>query len=388
MFKRYYVLKLNNKEDLSKLFFKDISFFKIKYKKDNVLLYVNKENFNKIEKYCKIYDIVIYKVGGLLKYRLLLKKYNIFTIMVLLSLIMIYILSHITFDIKIMSNNKEIVNIILKELNDFGIKKYHFVKSFKDKELIKKKILNDYKNKIEWLEIDLVGSVYKINVLERVISKDNKDSIKQNVVSSKNAIIREIRATNGEVVKKVYDYVNKGDIIISGEIKKGEDVKGIVKADGKVFGETWYNVRVELPLSYDNEQITKNCYNSLTLNVFDKRIFLFKKKKYNSYNIIDNNILSSTILPLSLNKSTICEVKKNRDFYTYDMALNEGLKLSKEYLLKKLDKNSEILLQKKLKLYEENNIIVVEVFMKVYEDITSYEEIKEGDIDADNNWSN
>ena len=388
MLKSYYVLKLNRKEDLSKLFFKDISFFKIKYKKDDVLLYVNKENFNKIEKYFKIYDIDIYKVGGLLKYRLLLKKYNIFTIMVLLSLIMIYILSHITFDIKIMSNNKEIVNIILKELNDFGIKKYHFVKSFKDKELIKKKILHDYKDKIEWLEIDLVGSVYKINVLERVISKDNKDSIKQNVVSSKNAIIREIRATNGEVVKKVYDYVNKGDIIISGEIKKGEDVKGIVKADGKVFGETWYNVRVELPLSYDNEQITKNCYNSLTLNVFDKRIFLFKKKKYNSYNIIDNNILSSTILPLSLNKSTICEVKKNRDFYTYDMALNEGLRLSKEYLLKKLDKNSEILLQKKLKLYEENNIIVVEVFMKVYEDITSYEEIKEGDIDADNNWSN
>ena len=124
------------------------------------------------------------------------------------------------------------------------------------------------------------------------------------------------------------------------------------------------------------------------MNVFDKRIFLFKKKKYNSYNIIDNNILSSTILPLSLNKSTICEVKKNRDFYTYDMALNEGLRLSKEYLLKNLDKNSEILLQKKLKLYEENNIIVVEVFMKVYEDITSYEEIKEGDIDADNNWSN
>ena len=388
MLKSYYVLKLNRKEDLSKLFFKDISFFKIKYKKDDVLLYVNKENFNKIEKYFKIYDIDIYKVGGLLKYRLLLKKYNIFTIMVLLSLIMIYILSHITFDIKIMSNNKEIVNIILKELNDFGIKKYHFVKSFKDKELIKKKILHDYKDKIEWLEIDLVGSVYKINVLERVISKDNKDSIKQNVVSSKNAIIREIRATNGEVVKKVYDYVNKGDIIISGEIKKGEDVKGIVKADGKVFGETWYNVRVELPLSYDNEQITKNCYNSLTLNVFDKRIFLFKKKKYNSYNIIDNNILSSTILPLSLNKSTICEVKKNRDFYTYDMALNEGLRLSKEYLLKNLDKNSEILLQKKLKLYEENNIIVVEVFMKVYEDITSYEEIKEGDIDADNNWSN
>lgn len=388
MFKSYYVLKLNNKEDLSKLFFKDISFFKVKYKKDDVLLYVNMDNFNKIEKYFKIYDIDIYKVGGLLKYRLLLKKYNIFIITVLLSLIMIYLFSHITFDIRIMSNNKEIVNIIVKELDDYGIKKYHFVKSFNEKEELKKKILSDYKDKIEWLEIDLVGCVYNINVLERVVNNNSDDVIKQNVVSSKNAIIREIRATSGEVVKKIYDYVNKGDVIISGEIKKGEDVKDVVRAEGKVFGETWYNVRVELPLSYDNEQITNNCYNSLTVNLFDKRVFLFKKKKYNSYNIVDSNIISSDILPLSLSKSKICEIKKNKSFYTYDTALNEGLKLSKEYLLKNLDKNSEILLQKKLKLYEENNIIVVEVFMKVYEDITNYEEIKEGDIDADNNRSN
>ena len=386
MFKSYYVLRLNNKKDLSKLFFKDISFFKIKYKKEYVLLYVNKDNFNKIEKYFKIYNIDIYKIGGLLKYKLLLKKYNIFMITVLLSLVMIYMFSKITFDIKIMSNNKEIVNIIMKKLNDFGIKKYHFVKSFKEKEMIKKKILNDYKDKIEWLEIDLIGSLYKVNVLERVKDKNVKNDIKQNVVSSKNAIIREIRATSGEVVKKVYDYVNKGEVIISGKIKKGENIKGVVNADGKVFGETWYNVRVELPLSYDDKKITNNCYNSLTLSIFDKRLLILKKIKFDYYDISDTNIITNNIIPLSLNKSRICEVKNNKSFYTYDTALNEAMRLSKEYLLKNLDKNSEILLQKKLKLYEENNIIVVEVFMKVYEDITSYEEIKEGDSDADNNF--
>ena len=385
MLKSYYVLKLNNKEDLSKLFFKDISFFKIKYKNDYILLYVNKDNFNKIEKFFKIYDIDIYQVGGLLKYKLLLKKYNIFIIMVLLSLIMIYIFSHIIFDIRIMSNNKEIVNIIMKELNDFGIKKYHFVKSFNEKEILKKKILNDYKDKIEWLEIDLSGCVYKVNVLERIINKNNKSNVKQNVIASKNAIIKEIRATKGEVVKKVYDYVNKGEVIISGEIKKGEDVKDIVRAEGKVYGEAWYNVRVELPLSYDHKIVTNNCYSSLTLNVLNKRIFLFHKNKYQNNDITDNIIISSNIIPISLNKSNICEVSNKKSFYTYDTALDEAMKLSKEYILKQLREDSKILLQKKLKLYEENNIIVVEVFFKVYEDITNYEEIKEGELDADNN---
>ena len=388
MFKSYYILKLNNKGDLSKLFFKDISFFKIKYRKDYVLLYVDNNNFKKIEKYFNIYNISIYNVGGLIKCKLLIRKYNIFLLMVFLSLIMIFIFSKIIFDINIMSNNQKIVDIIMKELDDFGIKKYHFVKSFNEKEELKKKILSDYKDKIEWLEIDLSGCVYNIHVLERLTNNNSKDVIKQNIVSSKNAIIREIKATSGEVVKKIFDYVNKGEVIISGEIKKGDDIKNVVRAEGKVFGEVWYNVRVELPLSYEDNQITNNCYNSLTLNILNKRLLLFKRMKYNSYNIIDNDILSNNIIPLSLSKSKICEVKKNKSFYTYDTALSEAMRLSKEYLLKNLDKNSEILLQKKLKLYEENNIIVVEVFMKVYEDITSYEEIKEGDINADNNFRN
>ena len=54
--------------------------------------------------------------------------------------------------------------------------------------------------------------------------------------------------------------------------------------------------------------------------------------------------------------------------------------LARKKLEENLIKGSKILSQKKLKLYEENNIIVVEVFFKVYENITAYEEIiKEGE---------
>ena len=75
------------------------------------------------------------------------------------------------------------------------------------------------------------------------------------------------------------------------------------------------------------------------------------------------------------------EVNKTTFFYTYQDAQDLGLRLAKEKLLNNLREDSKILLQKKLKLYEENSTIIVEVFYKVYEDITDYQEIsiKDGD---------
>ena len=50
--------------------------------------------------------------------------------------------------------------------------------------------------------------------------------------------------------------------------------------------------------------------------------------------------------------------------------------MAKEKLLNSLQGDSKILYQKKLKLYEENSTIIVEVFFKVYEDITDYKNIE------------
>ena len=51
---------------------------------------------------------------------------------------------------------------------------------------------------------------------------------------------------------KLNDYVNKNEVIISGNITKKDEVKGRVKAEGTVYGETWYTVKVMLPRTYNN----------------------------------------------------------------------------------------------------------------------------------------
>ncbi len=379
--KTTYILKLNNPKYLERLLCYKVHFQKIKYQGDICFLYVNENDYHLLMKYFDIYGISLYQVKGLKHYHDTIKNNIIFIISMILGIIYMCLLSNIIFDIKIMTNNKDIIKIINTELELANLKKYRLVKSFKEKELIKEKILNNYKDKIEWIEIDRIGTKYYIRVLERIIHKDNTLNNYQSVVARKNGIIMEIKASSGEIIKKVNDYVNKGDVIISGEITKDEEVKNIVEAKGSVYGETWYNVKVIIPRTYKLVKYTGNSYNKYSITILGKRILLFNKKKYDLSEYQDKRIISSNLLPIEFNKTKVLEKKEDIYFYTYEDAWNKGLSLAREKLLSDLKGDSKILLQKKLKLYEENSTIVVEVFFKVYEDITDYKSInsKEGE---------
>ena len=373
MFKTTYVIKIDS------VFFKEliknhIEIIKIKYKKNACFLYVDENNYKKIAHLKKI-DYEIYRIFGKNRYKYLIKKYDVFLISLVLGIGLLYLLSNIIFDVKIMTNKSELVKIITSELDSFNLKKYRFVKSFNEKEEIKKYLLTNYKDKFEWLEIDRVGSKYYVRVLERIIRKDDKKEEYHDVVAKKNAIIKEIKASNGQVIKKINDYVNKGDVIISGKIMKNDEVKSVVNAKGTIYGETWYTVKVELPRTYSEEKLTGKEITRYCLNLFNKRFCLFGQGKFKNVQYEDNYLLESNILPISFTKTKIKERKSSDYFYTYDQAEIKGEALARKKLLENLSRNSEILLQKKLKLYEENSKIMIEVFFKVYEEITDYKKI-------------
>lgn len=373
--KTTYVLKLDDKKNLNRLLKYNVKFIKIKYQDNSCFLYVNESDYQKLIKYFKLYNLTLEKIEGFRKYKNLLSQYYIFIISMIIGILFLYLLTFITFDIKIMTNKSELVKIIQNELDAANLKKYQFIKSFNEKENIKKTILNNYKDKFEWLEIDRIGTKYYIHILERVIHNEKETNNYQSVVAKKNAVIKEIKATSGEVVRKVNDYVNKGDVIISGNIMKKDEVKNIVEAKGKIYGETWYNVKVELPRTYRDKIYTGNSYNRLSLNVFNKKIFLLKGKKYQNEEYEDNIIIGNNTIPFSLNSTKIKEIKEDTYFYTYQDVENIGISLANKKLLDSLSSDSKIIYQKKLKLYEENSTIIIEVFFKVYEDITDYQKI-------------
>ena len=205
---------------------------KIKYNEINIIVYLN--DISKINKIMTIYDIDIIRIYGLNNIKYKIKRNNYFIKAIILSLILLYILSNIIFDIKIIYNNTKINNIIKKELYNNGIKKYKFIKSYDKKEKIKEKILDKYKENIEWLEIERIGTKYIVRLEERKINNPKSNMNYRDIIAKKNGIIKYIECEQGEIIKEKETYVNKGDVIISGTIKNNDEIKNIVSSKGKV----------------------------------------------------------------------------------------------------------------------------------------------------------
>ena len=348
----------------------DISMFD-KY----VIVVVDEDGYLQIQKIKTSYKIEIDSFGKA-KIIDIIKKYRFFLVFLFVGILIIKLLSSIVFDIDVEHSKSDIREIVLNDLSEYGIAKYHFKVSYKKKEEIIRKILKKETERIEWLEIDSVGTKYVVKVEERVKNNTVKSTTPQNIIAKKDAMVLLIHAENGEVKAKKYQYVKKGDVLISGCISKDDKIVKKERAEGYVFGEVWYQVQIELPKVYKEELKTGKKKNRLELYFFDKNIFLFNLKRYNNYKISRHKLIENKIFPVGLSYSTIYETKKIEKDYSNNSGLKEAIDLAEERLLQKLGSKDEIISKNVLKKSDKNSKIIIDIFFKVKEDITDTENIE------------
>ena len=282
-----YKLLITGRNVLDKLIKDNIYLYDIDNYKDKVIVIVDEVGYKKIK---KKYKYKILNRYGKNKLNYLFNKYFIFICAFILGIIINIFLSNIIFSIDIIHSNKKIRNIIKEDLNKYGIRRFYLKKSYKNKEKIIEKILKKENNNIEWLEIEEVGTKYIVRVEQRKKKIKDKKCPLQNIIAKKSAMILDIDAYSGEVVKKRLDYVSKGDIIISGLIHNKEKIVKKKCALGKVYGEVWYNVEVELPIKYKLNTINKKAIKIADDKMKGKNILskkVLKKYQKNSKIIVD-----------------------------------------------------------------------------------------------------
>lgn len=382
-----YRIKITGKDPkyfLRHLIVKKIKLYNIIEDHDGISLTVDEVDYAKILKMKTSYNIQIINRFGVAKLRYLLLKYKYILSFLFLTLGLMIILSHFIFFIDVIHSKEEIRELVETDLKELGISKYRFRVSYAKKEEIRNKILEKEKDKIEWLEIDRIGTRYIVNVEERLI-KDNKvDNEVRDIVAKKDAMILNIEAETGEIVRKKYEYVRKGDTIVSGTIKNKEDEVSKVKAEGKVYGEVWYSVTVELPKKYYEEKKTGKTSKALTLRIANKKISVPFSKDNKSYISEDSPILENNLIPIKLVLETKHEIEIIDKEYNMDNSSSEAIKLATKKLEERLDEQSMILSKKVLKKTLKNSKIIVEIFFKVRENITDYKKIsKELKIEGD-----
>lgn len=357
----------NPKRFLSKLLKLKINIADIKYEKDKILLKVSYGDYKNIKQIKTIYTIKIIKTSGKKKLLEQVIKYKIPLLTFIISVFFLLIISSFILFINIDTENKNIKKIIKENLQENNVTLYSKKKSYTKLKEITQNIKNNNLDNIEWIEIDQKGVVLTVKVIERLSNNTNANNNYKDIVASKNGYIKKIYSRKGEVLKNIDDYVKKGDIIISGNIFRNDKVVDRVKANGKVYAEVWYIVKLNDKLIH--QEITPKAVGKqkLILKVNKKEItFLTIPKKViteNKKNFFKNDIFS---LYLKQEKNYQKETTKYKENDLTDI-LN---KRAKNAINKNLKRDEYIIKQKTLKKYIKNGKMYIEVFFKTYEDIS------------------
>lgn len=346
-----------------------------------IQIIIDEKDYKKIKELKTTYSIKVIKRYGINKYFSLIKKNRLLIFFFSISIILIIFLSNIIIEINIVHPNNGIRELVRKDLEKYGLKKYHLKVSYKQKEKIKRQILEKEQDEIEWLEIEEHGTKYTVRVESRKIPQNEKECLPRNVVAKKNAIITNISASSGEILKRQNDYVEKGEILISGLIHNKEEIVSKTCATGKVFGETWYTMKISIPSKYKVVEKKDNNSWGFHYNLFKNerkygnKFYTFKKDEY--------NIIDSKILPLKLAIVHYTETIEKNINYTDSELLSIALNLATKKIERKLSKGERLIDKKVLKKSIKDSKIEIEVFLKLEEDITTYFDISNIDIETE-----
>lgn len=358
---------------IHKLAHNHIELLNIKYFKNRVVIRIYKEDYPKVLKLKSIYEVNVVDARGLFKLRktLSVNKFIILALIVGFSLLMF--LTNIIFEVEVVHSSSEVRTFLSNELKSFGMKEYSLKKNFKEISNIKNEILTKYPDKIEWLEIEVVGTKYVVRVELREIPEKKDEDVNRHIVAKKDALIKEINALEGMIVKEVNNYVKKGDIIISGNVSLNEETKGVVSAKGEIFGEVWYTLTVEYPFTYYEERLTGKKQNVIAFKFLNKSFELFSK--FENKKATETILLKNNLLPIKLVLEQQEELIIVDQVLTEEEAIDKAILLGQEKMEKELENTEYVVSNKVLKANIKEDKVVVDVFFVVYENITAYEEI-------------
>ena len=365
-----------------KLFFKRLYGMGIYYDHLKVIgnncieLIISNDDYLRIDKIKTIYNIEKINEYGFIKIIDYLKNNTMIVISFLLSVLLLITINHLVFDVNVIHSDKKIREILFEELDKYGIKKFHFIPRYSKIQTIKNSIINDYNDNIEWLEIAVKGNKIEVRVVPRKTEKVKKDLPNRNVVAKKSGIIMRIDGMKGEILKKKNDYVSKGDIIISGNIMKNDEVKNTLPAEGKVYAEVWYQVNIEYPLYYEETIYLKDVKMNYLFEFLNFK-YALRKNYDDSYSEKRIDLINRKLSPFKLYLEKQRKIRKNKQKLTTSEAKDKALKLATKKIESKLAKDEYIISKKALKFYQKDSRIVVDVFFKVCENITEYETINE-----------
>ena len=178
------------------------------------------------------------KTIGLLKYVLFLSRQYLNILGVVCFMASVIACSYFVFDIQIIGTMPQVNKQMMTDLKKEHVDILSPLKSYERLNEILSNFKTIYKDKVEYINIYQVGSVFHVEYTKRKQDKKEKDDY-QNLYAKKDGMIESFDVDSGLIKIKKNDYVKKGDLLVENTLISTQNETKIIPVKGHVYAYTF-----------------------------------------------------------------------------------------------------------------------------------------------------
>ncbi|MGJ9381698.1 sporulation protein YqfD [Salipaludibacillus sp. CF4.18] len=294
----------------------------------------------------------------------------------------IIVLSNMVWKIEIDGATPELEHEVMTTIDELGVKKGSIALFLPPPEQIQTHIMNERED-ITWVGVTRQGSSYHFQIVEKEIVEKTPATINGHLVATRKAMVHDFFVEKGKLVVRENELVEKGDILVSGNIgKEGEEKQ--VSATGTVLGEFWYKADIEVPLLSAVEELTGEVQKKHFIGNDRFQFPIWGIGKPNSEETVkeifrENWEILGVTLPISYGYSYEYGIEDIEKELLKKEALEIAMEEGKKSLLDNFSNHAQIMDEKVLHQSIEGGKVKVSIHFKIIDDIAVRQPIIQGD---------
>lgn len=238
-------------------------------------------------------DITVQAVSGGSRLKGFVKRHMVLFIGLAIVLLLLVLSGFFIWDMEVYGNEKLSDGEILRALSECGVDCGSFWPGV-DKELLRSEVLLKLPE-LAWMTVNVNSSRASVVVSERIEKPEiYVESESADLVAKKTGIIKSISALNGKVLVTEGNSVTEGEVLISGLMDSITAQPRLVRAQGQVMAETWYELHSVSPGELAAKKPASGSRRRVALKFGDKRLNFYlggRKTVDGCDKIIDNYII-------------------------------------------------------------------------------------------------
>lgn len=284
----------------------------------------------------------------------------------------LFVLSMLVWNVKIDGDTSIPESQILAAARAEGLFKYQWSWRMEDTATLSKNMARRLPD-AAWVGVEKKGTSIIITVVDSTKPEKNPLESPTHLVAKTDAVVTKIIAESGRPKVERNDRVRKGDVLISGLLGDGNNVKAVV-SKGTVMGLVWHEYKIVAPMakkikSYTGASRTRNYWiignRALQISGYKGKDFVQSQVKSS----IKRSQIRDWALPFGTMKEVEMEVIETEQELTREEAKQAGLAAARSELLAKSGAQAVVKAENILHEQTENGKVMLTVLFEVEQSI-------------------